>query len=71
MTGQGLTYCSLCDEFIANGYGVPWGRSPWGDGDDWAHYRCAHNYEPSDEEMCPSEWGPTLQERQEAARRLK
>jgi hypothetical protein len=52
--------CALCDELAVDP--VPWGRSPWGDGDDWACAECADNWEPTDEQMCPSEPGPSLQE---------
>lgn len=64
-----MKVCALCDDFIANGCAVKWGRSPWGDGDDWAHFKCADNYEPSDEDIeAHNNAGyPTLRELQEAA----
>ena len=65
-------FCAICDEPIIPGNRVvDWNRSPWGDGDDVAHWKCADDWEPSDEQMNPSEWGPTISERQEKNRRLK
>ncbi len=63
--------CAICDKPIAQGDpATEWHRSPWGDGDDWAHIECADNWEPDDEDIYRNT-GPTLTERQDAARRLK
>lgn len=65
-----MTDCAICDEVIEEGsHRVPWNRSPWGDGDDWAHFKCADNWEPTDEQIeAHNNAGyPTLRERQEAA----
>ena len=66
--------CAICDEPIIPGNRVvDWNRSPWGDGDDVAHWRCADNWEPSDEQLEARARScyPTLTERLEAAQRLK
>ena len=66
------TECDICHEAIRPWHSKEeWGRSPWGDGDGWAHKSCADDWEPSDEQMNPPEWGPTISEQQEKNRRLK
>lgn len=65
-------YCAICDKTISPGEPTePWNRSPWGDGTDWAHCECTDDWEPDDEQLSPREWGPTIQERQVAAMKLK
>jgi len=60
--------CAICYEFLKKGDRiVNWGY--WSG--DLAHFGCADDWEPTDEQMCPSEWGPTIAERQAAAQRLK
>jgi hypothetical protein len=66
--------CDICQKPIyADEPRTEWGRSPWGDGDGWAHLDCADDWEPTDEQMEAHRTAgyPTLQERQDAARKLK
>ncbi len=66
--GESTEFCrSECQECGAEDVHT----SKGGDGFEGWCAECVDNYEPSDEEMCPSEWGPTIAERQAAAQRLK
>ena len=64
------TWCWLCEEDFKDGDEITaWGYC----GDQDVHYKCADNYEPSDEdiERMSRSGYPTLTERLDAARRLK
>ena len=64
-------YCAICDEPLPDMYAVKWTVDPWGKVYDYAHKTCADDWEPTDEQMCPSEPGPSLQEQYERAWELK
>lgn len=73
MADSETIYCALCDEPVPDMELVRWTTDPWGHVYDYAHKKCADNWEPSDEQLeAQRDRGyPTLRERQAAARRLK